>query len=214
MRNDLADITVVIDRSGSMAQCQSDAQGGLNTFVDQQRRLEGDCLFTLVEFDQEYNFVCNGIPISQVAPYTLVPRGTTALLDAVGQAINQTGERLSKMQEGDRPGLVIFAIITDGQENSSKEFTKAQIKEMIERQTKDYNWQFTFLGANQDAFAEASSIGIQASAAASYAVADTRSAFNSVTSNVERMRYSARSGAAVKNEFTDSERSAMGSSKK
>lgn len=73
------------------------------------------------------------------------------------------------MDEADRPGLVIFVVMTDGHENSSKEFTKAQIKDMIEHQQDKYNWHFTFLGANQDAFAEAGAIGIRASGASNYA---------------------------------------------
>ena len=93
-----------------------------------------------------------------------MPRGSTALLDAVGRAINETGDRLAKTPEQDRPGLVVFVIVTDGQENSSKEFSKARIKEMIDEQQKKYNWQFTFLGANQDAFAEAGGIGIRSAA--------------------------------------------------
>ena len=92
----------------------------------------------------------------------------TALLDAVGRAINETGERLAKMNEQDRPGLVIFVIMTDGLENSSREFTKSQVKEMIEEQQSKYNWHFTFLGADQDAFAEAGGLGIAAAGAAQF----------------------------------------------
>src|SRR5262249_34920935 len=152
MRKDLTDITVVVDRSGSMAACQSDAEGGLNTFINEQKRLPGESLFTLVQFDTEYEFVHKGIPIRDVPPYHLVPRGSTALLDAVGRAIIETGERLRNMKEADRPGLVVFVILTDGQENSSREFQLAKIKEMVQHQQDVYKWQFTYLGANQDAF--------------------------------------------------------------
>ena len=79
----------------------------------------------------------------------------TALLDAVGQAINQTSERLANLDEKDRPGLVIIVVMTDGLENSSREFSKSQVKEMIEHKRNEYQWHFIFLGANQDAFAEA-----------------------------------------------------------
>ena len=94
----------------------------------------------------------------------------TALLDAVGRAINETGERLAKLDEKDRPGLVVFVVMTDGLENSSSEFTKPQIKEMIERQQRQYQWHFTFLGANQDAFAEAAAMGIDPCGAADYSM--------------------------------------------
>src|SRR5208283_1990055 len=160
MRSDLTDITLVIDRSGSMEEIREDAEGGVNAFIREQAKQPGEALLTLVQFDTEYDFIHKGVPVKQVPAYELVPRGNTALLDAVGRAINETGERLAKMAESDRPGLVIFVITTDGQENSSKEFSKAQIKEMVERQQSQYKWQFTFLGANQDAFAEAGGIVI------------------------------------------------------
>src|SRR3954454_24245157 len=132
MKSDLTDITLVVDRSGSMEQIRDDAEGGVNTFIADQSKEPGEALLTLVQFDTEYEFLHKGVPISQAPKYKLVPRGGTALLDAVGRAINETGERLSKMAEQDRPGLVIFVVMTDGEENSSKEFSKSQIKEMIE----------------------------------------------------------------------------------
>ena len=160
MRSDLTDITLVVDRSGSMQSIREDAEGGVNAFLQEQAKQPGEALLTLVQFDTEYEFVHRGVPIKHVPAYTLMPRGNTALLDAVGRAINETGERLSKMAETDRPGLVVFVIMTDGLENSSQEFTKAQIKQQIEEQQSKYSWQFTFLGANQDAFAEAGGMGI------------------------------------------------------
>ena len=166
MRSDLTDITLVVDRSGSMEQVREDAEGGVNSFIAQQAKEPGEALLTLVQFDTEYEFLHKGVPISQVPKYELVPRGMTALLDAVGRAINETGERLAKMDEQDRPGLVVFVVMTDGLENSSKEFSKATIKEMIERQQQQYSWHFTFLGANQDAFAEAGGMGIDAAGVA------------------------------------------------
>lgn len=209
MNTSLTDITVILDRSGSMYACQSDAEEGLNAFVAEQRKLEGECLFTLVEFNHDYNFFCKGIPVSDVPYYKLIPSGMTALMDAVGRAINETGIRLSQMLEQDRPALVIFAILTDGQENSSKEFSRTQVKEMIERQTKDYDWQFTFLGANQDAFSEAANIGINQQAVANFSTKKSSQAFASVASNVGRMRSASKIGASFENSYTANERSQM-----
>ena len=104
MKADLTDITLVVDRSGSMAQVREDAEGGVNTFITEQGKEPGEALLTLVQFDTEYEFLHKGVQIKQVPKYELVPRGMTALLDAVGKAINETGERLAKMPEGDRPG--------------------------------------------------------------------------------------------------------------
>lgn len=213
MRSDLSDVTLVVDRSGSMEVCREDAEGGVNQFIRDQKEQKGDCTFTLVQFDTKYEFVHKGVPVEEVGPFELVPRGRTALLDAVGQAINETGERLAAMVEEHRPGLVVFVIVTDGQENSSREFTWAQIKRMIERQEREYSWKFTFLGANQDAFVEAEGIGISAPAAAAYAVGRSQRAFAAASSSVGRMRRAASAGAILPAAaFTDEERKDIGGS--
>lgn len=206
MKQDLTDITLVVDRSGSMASCQNEAQGGINAFIADQKTKPGEAIFSLLQFDTEYEYVFKGVPIKQVSEYKLVPRGMTALLDAVGRAINETGERLSRFDEVQRPGLVIVAIITDGEENSSHEFKKAQIKSMIEHQQSAYNWQFTFLGANQDAFHEAGSIGIAAGATMNYNAAKSHDTYTMLSNNVSRMRYSSSLGNAVDCSYTENER--------
>lgn len=207
MRSDLTDITLVVDRSGSMRQIQHDAEGGINAFVKKQATEPGEALLSLVQFDTEYEFVHQGKPIKQVPKFQLHPRGMTALLDAVGRAINETGERLSKMAESERPGLVVFVIMTDGLENSSHEFTRAQVKQMIEEQQSKYNWQFTFLGANQDAFSEAGGLGIPAEGVANYC--DVGGAYAGTASLVGRMRRQSAGGQKVRNQFTDEERQNM-----
>jgi hypothetical protein len=209
MKQHLTDITLVVDRSGSMAQVRGDAEGGVNAFITDQAKEPGEALLTLVQFDTEYEFLHKGVPISQVPEYKLVPRGGTALLDAVGRAINETGKRLSKMDELDRPGLVIFVVMTDGQENSSKEFSKSRIKEMIERQQEKYNWHFNFLGANQDAFAEASDMGIHAAGVANFSLSKVATAYRSTGDKIARMRTQSREGKTVSNEFTETEREEM-----
>lgn len=206
MNQNLTDITVIADRSGSMSSCKDEAENGLNQFVEDQKKQHGTALFSLMQFDTEYEFVHKAVPIESVPRYTLMPRGMTALLDAVGRAVNETGDRLNKMAEADKPGLVVFLIVTDGQENSSHEFKKAQIKEMIERQQKDYQWQFTFLGANQDAFAEAGSMGIAAASVANFVGAAAASAYRGASNNVKRMRQASAGGQSVKNFYTDDER--------
>jgi hypothetical protein len=192
-----------------MASCRDDAEGGLNTFIEEQKKHPGETLFTLVQFDTEYEFLHKGKPIREVGPCELVPRGMTALLDAVGRAIAETGERLAAMPEPDRPGLVVFVIVTDGEENSSKEYTKPQIKEMIERQQNDYKWKFSFLGANQDAFAEAGDIGIALDAVANYKPRRSKEAFLAASANVGRMKRAMASGQSVFSAFTPEERGSM-----
>jgi Mg-chelatase subunit ChlD len=205
MRADLADITLVVDRSGSMQSIRDDAEGGVNSFIAGQAQQPGQASLTLVQFDTEYEFIHRGMPVGQVPPYQLVPRGSTALLDAVGRAINETGSRLAAMAEADRPGLVVFVVVTDGQENSSREFTKARIKEMIEHQQTRYSWQFTFLGADQDAFAEGGSMGVAAAGIANFSKGNVRKAYDAVSAKLGRMRAARAVNDQVDNRFTTEE---------
>jgi Mg-chelatase subunit ChlD len=209
MNTNLTDITLVVDRSGSMEAIRTDAEGGVNTFLTDQAAQPGEALVTLVHFDTQYEFVHKGVPVKDVPRYQLVPRGSTALLDAIGRAINETGERLALMAETDRPALVVFVVMTDGQENSSQEFTKAQIKKMIEHQQSVYNWQFTFLGANQDSFAEAGSMGMAAAGVANFTADKVAYAMKGTSAKVARMRKQTTSGEIVSNEFTADERDSM-----
>lgn len=209
MNTELTDITLVVDRSGSMERVREDAEGGVNAFIQQQANEPGEALLTLVQFDTDYAFIHKGAPIGDVPKYELQPRGMTALLDAVGRAINETNERLAKLDEADRPGLVVFVVMTDGFENSSYEFTKDQIKQMIERQQNEYKWQFTFLGANQDAFSEAGAMGIDAAGVANYALHKVAAAYGATSDKVARMRAKRRRREAVSNEFTEEERKRM-----
>ena len=171
MNNNLTEIVIILDRSGSMQNLTGDTIGGFNSFVEGQKKEEGEARLTAVLFDDKYEILHNGINIRNVPALTekeYYARGMTAMLDAIGKTINDIGERLSKTDENDRPGKVIFVITTDGMENASREFSKKQIKEIIERQQNIYNWTFLFLGANIDSFSEAGSIGIAAPMVANY----------------------------------------------
>ena len=164
------DITVVLDRSGSMASIAGDVIGGLNTFIGAQARVEGEACFTLVQFDDQYEVVHAHVPMRDVPPLTAqtyVPRGSTALLDAIERTIVATGARLAMMAEADRPQAVIVAVQTDGLENASREFTQRQVFDMIRRQEAKYAWQFVFLAADQDAIAEGA-MGITSASALDY----------------------------------------------
>src|SRR5262245_2906042 len=131
MQADMTEIVVVFDRSGSMRDCLEDAQGGFNAFLDAQRKLPGRANLTLAQFDDVYEIVHKGVPIREVPPYVLVPRNTTAMQDAVAKTIVETGERLAALGESERPGLVVFVIVTDGKENASKEYEGAEGRERV-----------------------------------------------------------------------------------
>jgi hypothetical protein len=209
MRGDLTDFTVVLDRSGSMETCRAEAENGLNHLIARQKEEPGSAVFTLVQFDTEYEFVHRAVPIRDVPHCSLAPRGMTALLDAVGRSIAEAGDRLKTMPEPERPGLVVFVIVTDGQENSSHEFTKSQIKKMIEHQQSAYGWKFIFLGANQDAFTEAQGLGIAPGGVANYLASASHKAFAGTSAAMGRMRQAARLEESVDLEFLDDERQAM-----
>ena len=206
MRNDLTEIVMVIDRSGSMQPIVKDAEGGVNSFIEEHRK-DGDVILTLCQFNSSYEFVYDAVPIQAVGKFELRPSGTTALFDALGSSIDRTGERLSVMPEKDRPGLVIFVIVTDGMENSSREYTADKIKEMIDHQTCVYNWQFVYLGANQDAFAVASALGAQS--AGNFSMHRMREAYVAATLSTQRMKGLLSVGESIVNKFTEEELKSM-----
>ena len=209
MNQNLTDVTVLLDRSGSMDACRIEAENGVNHFIEDQKNAAGTVNLTLAQFDNVFEYLVTCKPIHEVQKFHLVPRGMTALLDAVGKLIDDTGVRLASMKEENRPGLVVIAIVTDGQENASQRFTKSQIKSMIERQTSQYKWQFTYLGANQDAFTEAQGLGIQANAVANYKACKSDKTFEALSNNVKRMRSSSVSGQSISCLYTDDERITM-----
>lgn len=209
MRNDLTDVTLVIDRSGSMESIRTDAEGGINSFVAEQAKQPGECRVTLVQFDTEYEVVHHGISVSDWPGYQLVPRGSTALLDAVGRAIGETGERLAALPESERPGLVVFVISTDGEENSSCQFTHAKVREMIDHQQKHYQWHFTFLAANPESFAEAGNIGLSDVEAVMHGEGKVLAAHKALAFKISRMRKQSSSGETIRNVFTPEERKEM-----
>lgn len=157
----------LLDRSGSMETCWDDTIGGYNSFIKDQAEFGGT--MTLVQFDHEYSVTYSNTPMGEVVPLTretYKPRGSTALLDAIGRTIKEWKEKT----------VPTVIILTDGIENSSHNFTKPHIKDLIELKTKD-GWQFVYLGANQDAFAEASSMGIAPTCTMNYEGNKTPEAF-------------------------------------
>ncbi len=169
--SNLTEVIVVLDRSGSMESIREATIEAFNGYVQSQRQGDGDIRFSLVQFDNEYDEILLDQPIAKVPQLTrktYIPRGSTALYDAIGKTITQTGQRYSLLPEEARPGCVIFVIQTDGFENASRVFSSHQINAMIAEQTNQYAWQFVFLGANQDAISSAGQVGIAPEAALSY----------------------------------------------
>jgi uncharacterized protein YegL len=160
-KSDVTEIVCIVDRSGSMSSIKGDAIGGFNSFLQTQKKLPGEARLTLVLFDDQYEMIHDSVPIKDVDELdsnTFVPRGMTSLFDAIGRTISHIKSKISG--ESKKPG-VIFSILTDGQENSSKEFrNKSQISELITEHREKDKWEFIYLAANQDAIGEGQSLGI------------------------------------------------------
>lgn len=171
-KKDLTEIVFILDRSGSMNAIKTDAIGGFNTFVDEQKKVPGEALMTLCIFNHEYQLLYTGKRLNEVEKLTeqsYIPMGTTALLDAIGRTIDDVGNRFSAMSDEQRPEKVVIGIMTDGLENSSSDYSREMIKSKITHQRDVYKWEFIFLGANQDAFAEAGKLGISPNLTFNYA---------------------------------------------
>jgi hypothetical protein len=189
MKTNHTDITIVLDRSGSMHSVAADTIGGFNKFLADQKSAPGTANLTLHQFDHAFETLIDGKDIQSaedLTSSTFVPRGNTALLDAIGRAVTATGVRLAA-SPADK---VVFVIITDGHENASKEFNLTKVNEMISHQKDKYSWEFVFLGANQDAIAAGQALGVNASSSMTYAsnAMGTQSAFLSTSANLRNMR--------------------------
>lgn len=170
----LTELVFILDKSGSMTGLEKDTIGGFNSMLAKQKKAGGECRVTTVLFDDTYELLHDRIDLQAVRP--MMERdyetgGSTALLDAVGRTIHKIGTAQRRTTEEYRADHVLFVIITDGEENASREYSAQKIKDMIERQKTKYGWEFVFLGANIDAVETAERYGISADRAADY-VAD------------------------------------------
>ena len=208
MKSQYTHIAIVLDRSGSMQSTRDDAIGGFNTFLEEQKKAPGEATLTLVGFDDRYEVWQDFAPLasaSALTEETFVPRGTTALLDAIGRTVAATGDKLAAMPEDARPDKVIVVIVTDGGENASTAYSGTKINEMIAHQTAKYGWLFMFIGSNQDAITTAAAMGIGAahSLTAASSADGTRMAYASMS----RVIRSSRAGKVES--FTDEDRDAQ-----
>lgn len=204
MKSTKTDMTFLLDRSGSMHFLANDTIGGFNSLIEEQRSADGEAVVTLCQFDNVFQVDYEGVNLSEVQKLnaiTYVPRGSTALLDALGRVIAMTEARLN----GSPADNVIIVIVTDGLENASVEFKRDQIKSLVEAHPE---WNFVFTGANIDAIGEARSLGLSGASASGCmnynATSDgTRAMYESVSTSMLRSR-----GTGERVSFTDEERDA------
>ena len=160
-------ILVIVDRSGSMVSIAEDMKGGLNEFFKSQSIDGQKTLVDYVQFDDAYESVFEDKPVSDAQAF-LVPRGMTALVDAVGKSVVGLGEKLAKKSEDERPGQVIVVLVTDGHENASKDWHADQVKQLLKTQESQWGWEFVFLGANMDAVEVGAALGFAAGSSLTY----------------------------------------------
>lgn len=171
MKKNLTEIVFILDRSGSMGGLEKDTIGGYNSLIERQKKEEGEAYISTVLFDDRCEVLHDRVSLDKIQPMTdkeYYVRGCTALLDAIGGAIHHIGNVHKYAREEDRPEKTLFIITTDGQENSSHQYTYDKVKKMVERQKEKYGWEFLFLGANIDAIAEAGRFGIKADRSVNY----------------------------------------------
>jgi hypothetical protein len=208
----LTHLYLLLDRSGSMQSIKTDTEGGFAAFVEEQKRTAGECRVTLAQFDNHYEVVYADRPIADVPALDLQPRGSTALLDAMGRLITDSGTTLATMADDRRPATVIVAIMTDGYENASQEWTHPAIKALVEQQTGSYGWQFLYMGADQDAIEVGRGLGVAAANSITYGRGKSQQVMANVSDKISRVRTSRASGdlAAPMPAFTEEERRDLG----
>ena len=171
MKKGLTELVFILDRSGSMSGLESDTIGGFNSVLAKQKGEVGVANITTVLFDDKFELLHDRYNLEKVPMITgkeYFVRGSTALLDAIGETIHKMGNVQKYAAEDNRAEKVMFVIITDGMENASVKYSYDHIKNMIERQKNKYGWEFIFLGANIDAIETAGRFGIKEDRVANY----------------------------------------------
>ena len=171
MRKNLTEIVFILDRSGSMSGLESDTIGGFNSMIERQKSAEGEALISTVLFDNLSEVIHDRVRVQDIKPMTredYTVRGCTALLDAIGGAIQHIGNIHKYARNEDVPEHTLFVITTDGMENASRRYDSEKVKKMIEHQKEKYGWEFLFLGANIDAVETARHFGISEDRAVNY----------------------------------------------
>lgn len=187
------DITIILDRSGSMGSIKSATIEGVNSFLNDQKKDELKSVVSFMQFDDIYETVYVGKNIDKVQylnDTSFQPRGLTALLDAIGKSISATKKRIKQLPKKKRPDNVIVAIITDGMENASKQYSRTQIFNKIRKREEKNDWKFIFIAANQDAILEAQKFGIKREQALQFSADDNgvKEAISSFSQKMYQMK--------------------------
>ena len=198
-------ITFVLDSSGSMSKIREDTIGGFNTFLTDQRDEPGRAAVTLYEFSDSVSRVYHGKPLGDAPDLdeeTYTPGGRTALHDAITTAVTETDAHIEKQPATVQPDTVVVVVLTDGKENAS-ETPRDRVRELVEQYRQDHDWEFLFIGANQDAVLTATRMGIEAEKSLDMAHSGegTQAAYESTSRNISEARQTGSAGG-----YTDEDR--------
>ncbi len=201
-------INFVLDKSGSMESMRDATISGFNEFKNTQAAEEGEAFFTLTLFDTEFTTVCNAVPIREVLDLdhaSYAPGGMTALYDAIGYTMRITDDFVA----ANRPDQVLFVIMTDGEENASREFTRERIFQMIQDRQNLAEYEFIYLGANQDSYHASQRMGMRAGRSVDYAASPegSRVAMTRASHNVSAHR---RHGMRQREDWFSAEAESLG----
>jgi len=185
-----------------MGSLTDDTIGGFNSFVEEQKLVEGKATLSLYTFSTQRKTLFDLAPIGSVTPLdrtSYLPSGGTALLDSMGTSIVDLGVSLAALPEEERPGKVLFIVITDGQENCSRDYKQADIKKLVEQQENDYKWNFIYLGANVDSFAESATVGIRGANTLNYDASSkgVKDAYTVLSCSIGASRIHSEAGSSV-----------------
>ena len=201
MKKNYTHIDMVLDASGSMSSILNDTLGGVNTFIKGQQETAQDFdTFSLIQFStgpvRVIHKNANIKNVQRLSTANYIPGGGTALYDAVGSLIKDTGAYFRSLPESERPSKVFFVIVTDGEENSSQKFSQQQIADLIKDQTETWKWEFVFLGANQDAILAAKKMNIGYNNSMTYGISgqEIKATYDGLTSTLNSSKLG---GAAV-----------------
>lgn len=162
MKSNLLHICFVLDESGSMYNSVDDVIGGFQKLIDEQKgEKNGECIISLYRFSDTVKKDYIGKPVDEVSKLIYSPGGCTAMNDGVGTAIDEIGKWLSDMDESERPSKNMIVIMTDGQENASKEYAFDAVKGKIKHQEEKYSWTFVYMGTNLQDLKDANRLGIK-----------------------------------------------------
>lgn len=161
-------LVLVIDRSGSMSSMKVEMEASLTQLLRRQAADEGLTTVDVITFDDQVEHIYS-LASPNKLKLRIVPRGMTALHDAIGKAVSIFERVINRLPEHAKPSKTQVIVITDGQENASQEFDSDSLKSLINQKTKDSGWDFIFLGANQDAVLTGRNIGFESQSSMTFA---------------------------------------------